>query len=126
MQVPTQMLPEFGMLPLPALPPKFLHVSDQNNERFLCPQNQKIINVSRAHKETFDATKLQTSMVHLMYSGGDIDWEEGTVMGICLGMLRQKYKNLLEMSASVQVIQSTNCLTLSSPWNLMMKKTKGL
>jgi hypothetical protein len=70
--------------------------------------NQKIVNESRDHKETLDAAKLQTSMACLMYSHGDIDWEEGTVKDIPLPTFTQEYKNLLKRSASVQVIQLTN------------------
>ncbi len=70
--------------------------------------NQKIVVESRDHEDTLNAAKLQTSMVCLMYSGGNINWEEGMVKDICLPTFTKEYKNLLERLASVQVIQLTN------------------
>jgi hypothetical protein len=72
-------------------------------------QNQKIIVESRDYKETVDATKLQTSMVRLMYATTNtVHWLEGTVKSVHLGTFTQEFKNLLERSAAVQVTQLTN------------------
>jgi hypothetical protein len=54
--------------------------------------NQKIVDESRDYKDTLDTVKLQTSMVCLMYSSGNIDWEAGTVRDIHLPTFRHEYK----------------------------------
>jgi hypothetical protein len=72
-------------------------------------QHQKIVVESRNHEETVDSTKLQTSMVRLMYATTNtVDWVEGTVESVCLGTFTQEFKNLLEHSTMVQVTQLTN------------------
>ncbi len=72
-------------------------------------QNQKIVLKSCDHEETVDAAKLQTSMVRLMYaSTKTVDWAEGTIESVLLGTFTQEFKNLLERSAAVQVMQLTN------------------
>jgi hypothetical protein len=47
-------------------------------------------------------------MLQLMYVGGDIDWEEGTVKNVKLADFTQGFKNLLGRSAAVQAAQLMN------------------
>jgi hypothetical protein len=54
-------------------------------------------------------------MLQLMYAGGDIDWEEGTVKNVKLADFAQGFKNLLGKSAGVQAAQLTNLfMTIST------------
>ncbi len=68
----------------------------------------KIVVESRDHEESVDLAKLQISMLQLMYAGGDIDWEEGTVKNVQLADFAQGFKNLLGRFAVVQAAQLTN------------------
>jgi hypothetical protein len=47
-------------------------------------------------------------MLQLMYAGGNINWEEGTVKNVKLADFAQGFKNLLGRSAAVQAAQLTN------------------
>jgi hypothetical protein len=70
---------------------------------------------SSNHEESVDLAKLQISMLQLMYAGGDIDWEEGTVKNVQLADFTQGFKNLLGRSTAVQAAQLTNLfMTLST------------
>jgi hypothetical protein len=67
----------------------------------------KIVVESGDHEESVDLAKLQFSMLQLMYAGGDIDWEEGTVKNVQLADFVQGFKNH-GRSAAVQAAQLTN------------------
>jgi hypothetical protein len=71
------------------------------------PVIPKIVVESRDHEESVDLAKLQISMLQLMYAGGEIDWEEGTVKNVRLADFAQGFKNLLGRSAAVQAAQLT-------------------
>jgi hypothetical protein len=45
-----------------------------------------------------------------MYAFAVPDWDEGTVMGVCLASFTQEYKNLLERSATVKVTHLSNLI----------------
>jgi hypothetical protein len=68
----------------------------------------KIVVESHDHEESVDLAKLQISMLQLMYAGGDINWEEGTVKNVQLADFAQGFKNLLGRSAVVQAAQLMN------------------
>jgi hypothetical protein len=51
----------------------------------------KIVVESCDHEESVDLAKLQISMLQLMYAGGDIDWEEGTVKKCATGRLCARF-----------------------------------
>jgi hypothetical protein len=73
------------------------------------PKLQKIVIESWDHEESVNLlAKIQTSMLRLMYSGGEIDLEEGTIKNIQLTSFAQGFKNLLDRSAMVQAAQHTN------------------
>jgi hypothetical protein len=66
----------------------------------------KIVVKSSDHEEIVDATKLQNSMVCLMYATTKtVDWDNGTIKSISLATFTQEYQNLLELFVSVQVTQ---------------------
>jgi hypothetical protein len=71
-------------------------------------QLQKIVVKSRDHEESVDLAKLQNSMLRLMYVGGEVDWEEGTIKNLHLATFAQGFNNLLDRSAAVQAFQLTN------------------
>jgi hypothetical protein len=73
----------------------------------------KIVVESWDHEESVDQAKLQISLLQLMYAGGDIDWEEGTIKNVQLADFTQGFKNLLVRSAAVQAAQLTNLFMTS-------------
>ncbi len=50
-------------------------------------------------------------MLQLMYVGGEVDWEEGTIKNLRLATFAQGFNNLLDRSAAVQAAQLTNLFT---------------
>jgi hypothetical protein len=63
----------------------------------------KIVVESRNHEESVDLAKLQISMLQLMYAGGDIDWEEGTVKNVQLADFVQGFIFLADPPRSRQL-----------------------
>jgi hypothetical protein len=87
------------------------HCNDEKSTAS-CPHHQpKIVIQSRQHKESINLAKLQMSMLKLMYSFGNINWEDRTVKNIHLATFAQGFKNLLDRSAMVQTTQQANLFT---------------
>jgi hypothetical protein len=89
-------------------------------------QNKKVVIESCNHKETVDATKLQMSMVRLMYATTNmVDSEEETVKSVCLGTFspwssRTSWSTLPRFkSPSLRILQRQ----ISSPNPRMMAMT---
>ena len=93
-------------------PPNFYTQLIETMKKMQAPQQpQKIVVESRDHEESIDLAKLQHSMLRLMYVGGEVDWEEGTIKNLSLATFAQGFNNLLDRSAAVQAAQLTNLFT---------------
>ena len=93
-------------------PPEFFAQLIETMKNIQAPQHPtKIAVESRDHKETFDLAKLQNGMLQLMYTTGDVNWDDGTVTNIRVKTFSQGFLNLLSRSALVQATQLTNLIT---------------
>jgi hypothetical protein len=116
--LPTVTLPLVGVPTFPGgVPPEFYTQLIETMKIMQVvqapPVIPKIVVESRDHEESVDLAKLQISMLQLMYAGGEIDWEEGTVKNVRLADFAQGFKNLLGRSAAVQAAQLTNLFMTS-------------
>jgi hypothetical protein len=59
-------------------------------------------------------------MLKLMYASGNIDWDEGTIKNIRLVTFSNRFRNLLDRTAMVQMTQLSNLFS-----NLVYHRTRG-